>query len=207
MEERSSHLTVVIGASSVAEDLRRMLVQRRVAHAGVVSHVRGLRRSLCSGQTDLMIICIALDQPTLKRHGDSVRQLLRDCRCFPQAVRSVGLLTEIGLTPDVASMGCDVYAQDSTAAATAVRLLARKWRSRAERTRRPNSRREPVVADRLAPDAWVWGARPVPFEFSRLFSSSSRKVGVVGGRNRFRASRAKHGRGTSRNPEPPPAFD
>ena len=76
MEERSSHLTVVVGASTLAEDLRRLLVQCGVAHAGVATHLRGLRKSMLLGENDLVIVCIALDQNTLQRHGDSLRRLL-----------------------------------------------------------------------------------------------------------------------------------
>jgi hypothetical protein len=168
MEERSSHITVIVGASTVAEDLRRMLVRRKVSHAGVATHLRGLRKSMALAESDLMIVCIALDQPTINRHGESLRKLLADCHCFPQAVRSVGLLTEVGLTGDTASLGCDVYAHDSAEAARAVRLLANRWST--QKSRRSAAQRRKAFGARppALRDAWVWGTNQVPAEFAPL---------------------------------------
>ena len=212
MEERSSHLTVVVGASTLAEDLRRLLVQCGVAHAGVATHLRGLRKSMLLGENDLVIVCIALDQNTLQRHGDSLRRLLADCHCFPQAVRSVGLLTEVGLTRDVADMGCDVYAHDTKQAANAVRLLARRWtRQRASATaaRRARQRAE---TNRIAPNAWVWGNAKLPLEFASLMKpmgnhAGDASVSAVSRPRQTRVRRADHGRSPKRTPDKHPGFE
>ena len=169
MEERSNHITVIVGASAVAEELRRMLVRLKVAHAGVATHLRGLRKSMALGQNDLMIICIALDSSTLARHGESLRKLLADCHCFPQAVRSVGLLTKIGLTRDTAALGCDVYAHDSVEAAHAVKLIAKRWRSQRSRRTTAQSRKAPKSSAPLR-NAWVWGTDHVPAELAPLLN-------------------------------------
>ena len=171
MEERSNHITVIIGASEVAEDLRRRLVRRKVAHAGVATHLRGLRKSMALGHSDLMIVCIALDQPTIHRHGNSLRKLLADCHCFPQAVRSVGLLPEVGLTRDTAEMGCDVYAQDSAAAARAVQLLTKRWQLQKNRQRSTYRRKRPAASSTNR-HVWVWGTDQIPQEFSSIFSDA-----------------------------------
>lgn len=212
MEERSTHITVVVGASAVAEELRRLLVQRNVAHAGVATHLRGLRSSIVTGCNDLVILCIALDQATLQRHGNSLRALLADCHCFPQAVRSVGLLTEVGLTQDVASMGCDVYAHNSKEAANAVRLLARRWRE--QRVKAISSRRaqQRVGSERSQQDTWLWGMTRFPRELSLLTDSRFSAIADAAAddvveRRRTSATSAELGRGTHRKPEIPPSFD
>lgn len=169
MEERSNQITVIIGASAVAEDLRRRLVRRKMAHVGVATHLRGLRKSMALGQSDLMIVCIALDQPTITRHGESLRKLLADCHCFPQAVRSVGLLPEVGLTRATAEMGCDVYAQDSAEAATVVRLLAKRWRSQKVR-RSKIAPQERAASPSAGRNVWVWGTDQIPAEFASMFA-------------------------------------
>ena len=195
MEERSSQLTIVVGASSIAEALRRSLVRKGVAHAGVATHLRGLRRSLVLGETDLVILCIALDQATLNRHGDSLRRLLTDHHCLPRHVRSIGLLTEVGLTRQSAELGCDVYVHDSRAAVHAARLLARRARIK---RRSSTSRRTPVR------DAWNCGARRLPAELVPLIETVTTgqvtRVATRGATNRSRSRQAPARRERHRSP-------
>src|SRR5436190_3970175 len=175
MEERRDHLTVVIGAAGIAEDLRRLLVRANLSHVGIATHLRGLRKSMIVERGDLVVVCIALDHPTLARHGNALRRLLADHECYPRAVRSVGLLTDIGLTRDAAEMGCDVYVDNSAQAADAVRMLARRWQ-------RLHSRKPVVAAKKRSassmarhergspkPDggrvkSWTWGINEIPVE-------------------------------------------
>jgi len=169
MEERSSHLTVVVGASTIAEDLRRSLVRHGVDHAGVATHLRGLRKFMVAGDGGLVVLCIALDQTTLSRHGEALRLLLADHHCFQSEVRSVGLLAGIGLTSDVSQMGCDVYVDDSKHAAKAVRVLARHWRSsqrKAAASERERSQSLQIETD--GRNSWVWGAAQMPIELAPL---------------------------------------
>lgn len=42
-------------------------------------------------------------------------------------MRTVGLLTELGLTKDVAELGCDVFVHDTEGAARAIGQLTRGW--------------------------------------------------------------------------------
>ena len=126
MIERAPHLAVVIGAAPVAEELRRSLVMHAVPHAGVANHLRGLRRALALGEYGLVVLCVSADHVTLARHGRGLRTLLADGAGFLTAVRSVGLVTEMGFTSDVASLGCDVYVASSREAAGATRVLAER---------------------------------------------------------------------------------
>jgi hypothetical protein len=186
MEERSNHITVIVGASTVAEELRRMLVRRKVAHAGVATHLRGIRKSMALSESDLTIVCIALDRSTINRHGESLRKLLADCHCFPQAVRSVGLLTEVGLTGAIAALGCDVYAHDSQEAARAVRLLARKWSTQKSRRVAAGSRKHSESSQPARRDAWVWGTDHIPAELAPLLKDEENLAGASANADRLR---------------------
>lgn len=139
MNERASHFTIIVGASPVAEGLRRLLVQRRMPHAGIASQIRSLRRALVLSEHDLTVICVAVDRPTIDRYGSRLRGVLADRDCFPTALRSIGLLGGAGLTPDAAQLGCDVYASSSAQAFRVARQLVRRWRQQ--------------LADRLQPSA------------------------------------------------------
>ena len=171
MEERSNHLTVVVGASAVAEELRRSLVQSGVTHAGITAHLRGLRKSMVLGENDLVVVCIALDQQTLARHGGSLRQLMADHHCFPQTMRTVGLLTDLGLTRDVAELGCDVFVHDTRDAASAIGQLTRRWESQV-RSSAP-SRFSTTSDDDLVPfsKTWSWGTAQLPIDLVQLACS------------------------------------
>jgi hypothetical protein len=181
MEERSSHLTIVVGTSAIAEELRRSLVQRCVAHAGLTTHVRGLRRSIIVGENDLVVVCIALDSMTIERHGESLRNLLADHHCFPQTVLSVGLLTEIGLTSATAEMGCDLYVHDSQEAVKAVRLLTRHWeRVRASRLNGAEPQAQGSMQRRKSMGrAWTWGGRDLPPQLAELADDIERTDGAL----------------------------
>jgi len=178
MEEKRDHLTVVIGASGIAEELRRSLVQHKVAHAGVSNHLRGLRKSMVLGQNDLVVVCIALDRSTLSRHGRSLKTLLADNHCFPQAVRSVGLLTDIGLNRDAAEIGCDLYVDDSANAVSAVKLLTRRWkRDQARRSLKSNrSRMFGPLSENPQSSMWSWGDKSLPAELASLVGEDSDRL-------------------------------
>jgi hypothetical protein len=173
MEERPDHLTVVIGASSVAEELRRSLVQHGVTHAGITAHLRGLRRTMVLEQREeLVVVCVSLDQATIERHGASLRQLLADHHCSPRGIRSVGLLTGLGFTRDVAEMGCDVYVEDSEQAAKAVRMLARRWRDNRRRQAAEKSPALPrITGEALRTDVWMWGKEALPIDLEPLLTT------------------------------------
>ncbi len=204
MEERSKHLIVVIGASKVAEQLRRSLVRQSMPHAGVTTHLRGLRRWMVLGQTDLVVVCIALNQQTLSRHGPAMQKLLADQQCFPQSVRSIGLLSDIGMTGDMAQLGCNVYVHDSKAAAEAVRLLTRRWRSQKakpmaapSRIAKPRRRTNKPGGHR----SWSWGVSDFPIELAPLVANQAGES--AGGGSSSEGSRAKVARSSRRRSSRP----
>ncbi len=119
-----THLTVVLGDNSLAADLRRLLVQEDIQHFGVTTHLRGLRSGLVSGEHDHVVVCILLDQVTLNRHGEALQRLLDDRHNFSGSLQSVGMLTDLGLSSEAASLGCDIYVDRAEDAYEMSRLLS-----------------------------------------------------------------------------------
>ena len=150
----------------MAGQLQRALEEHGVDHAAVVAQISSIRRSLVLGENDFVVVCIALDEPTIKRHGKALRSLLSDHHCFPTTVRTVGLLTDLGLTKEVAELGCDVYVDSSAQVARAVRLLDDAWDSGTE---------EPPPATAAADQThwqirggWMFGSPELPVELTSL---------------------------------------
>ena len=123
MRRGAAHLTFVLADPAKAGALRSALEAHGVDYAAVLGQPSSIRRSLVLGENDFVIMCIALDRSTLHRHGTALQNLLSDHQCFPTALRTVGLLSDLGLTREAAELGCDVYVEDSIQAARAIRLL------------------------------------------------------------------------------------
>ena len=125
------------------------------------------RRSLVLGENDCVVICIALDEPTLTRHGEDLRQLLSDHGCFPTAVRTVGLLSSLGLNRQAAELGCNVYVDDSARAAHVIRLLEDDARpARARPAARPTAA---APASRWSVcSRWKFGSPELPADLASL---------------------------------------
>jgi hypothetical protein len=136
-----------------------------VDHAAVVAGVSSIRRSLLLGENDFVVVCIALDEATLARHGEGLRGLLSDNRCFPTTVRTVGLLGSLGLNRQAAELGCNVYVDDSAHAAEVIRLLADDARPAKDGpTGRPSAARSRWnIRSR-----WLFGSPQLPAELKSL---------------------------------------
>ena len=167
MRNKAAHLTVVVGEPSTADVLRQALTRHGVDHAAVVAHVNSIRRSLVLGESDFVVLCIALDWETIKRHGRALRSLFADHRCFPTAVRTIGMLTDLGFTREVAELGCDVYVDDSEQAAQAIRLLEDAWTAEAtEQVAKPAANLH-LHRWRIG-GGWMFGSPNVPDELTSL---------------------------------------
>jgi hypothetical protein len=123
MNSRPEQLTVVVGASQASEPLRRSLMQRGMPHLGTAGHLRGLRRWLVLSPAELVVICVTLDQHTVRRYGDVLRTLLSDLHMLPAAVQSVGLLVEPDSLGSFADLGCDMYVNSCVEAHQIIGLL------------------------------------------------------------------------------------
>ncbi len=174
MRRGAAHLTIVLGEPAKADELRSALYRHGVDHAAVVTHPWSVRRSLVLGENEFVIVCIALDGPTIREHGKALRCLLSDHRCFPTAVRTVGLLSDLGLTREAAELGCDVYVEDSTQAAMAIRLLDDAW-SNDERRDEPRPRMQ-------VRGGWKHGTPDLPAE---VLSLASPEINRDMGNSRF----------------------
>jgi hypothetical protein len=199
MEERSKHLTLIVGASDLAENVRRSLARKGSTAAGISSHLRNLRKNLTKSQSDVVIVCVAMDRPTIDRHGSTLQQLFNDRHGFRPAIRSVGLLSDAALTTKAAEIGCDVYVHNTHQALQAVELLAQKFGVRRIAKTNRISRRTAhgrFENNRLAAAEGAMRMRNGRVARSRLTGSFQSPSGG-----------ADHDCGASRSPMPPPAFD
>ncbi len=167
MRRGAAHLTFVLADPARVDKLRSVLEEHGVHHAAVVAHPWSIRRSLVLGESEFVVMCIALDRSTLRRHGQALQSLLSDHRCFQTAIRSDGLLSDLGLTPAAAELGCDVYVEDSIQAAKAIRLLEEAW----SKDDRPGQ-------DRLRlRSGWLVGSPKLPAEVMSLVSTEAARCG------------------------------
>lgn len=173
MRRGAAHLTVVVGNPSTAVDLQSALEGHGVDHAAVVAHINSIRRSLVLGENDFVVVCIALDRRTIEQHGPEIRSLLSDHQCFPTTVRTVGLLSDLGLTREVAELGCDVYVDDSAQAARAIRLLDDEWSSsESAAAPAPQPHRGWLIRG-----GWMCGEPDLPEELTSLVSTNRDQFG------------------------------
>lgn len=133
MEEMKDLIAIVVGASPLAEDVRRRLVQRRVDPAGVAGHLRGLRRRLAAAPAAMVVLFVAVDRATIRRHGRSLRKLLDDRPGFRPGVACIGLLEDRSLNAAAAALGCDVYVGTAAAAMRSMATFDRRRRAAAAR--------------------------------------------------------------------------
>jgi hypothetical protein len=171
MKRGDAHLTIVLGEPGKADELRSALEEHGVEHAAVVAQVSSVRRSLVLGENEFVVVCIALDRQSINRHGPALRSLLADNHCFPTAVRTVGLLSDLGLTRDAAQLGCDVYVEDSAQAANVIRMLDSAWTSEGAGAAPP----EAPATERLSiRRGWMFGTPRVPEEVTLLVPADGR---------------------------------
>jgi len=124
MKQLTNHLTMVVGGSDLADDLRRQLVQRDIEHVGVMTHLRGVRSSLVTGQYDVFVLCIVLDERTVRQFGEEIRRLLQDHACHQTVIRSIGLIPDEALHRDALALGCDVYVAETGQAVEMIEEVA-----------------------------------------------------------------------------------
>ena len=170
MRRGAAHLTVVFGDSATARQLRCALERHGVDHAAVGAHVNSIRRSLVPGENKSVVVCIALDKDTMDRHGPALKRLLSDHQCFPTTVRTVGLLSDLGLTREAAELGCDVYVENTAQAAQAIQLLDGSTEDK-DLTAPAGPRRWHIQG------GWMYGSPALPDELTSLIPADSGRAG------------------------------
>jgi len=87
-----------------------------------------------SGEHDLLIVAIVLDDIIETPLADGLRTLLADRAGFAGSLRSVGLLGLDGWRPAALGLGCDVLVNDADQALDAILLLRDAWRDTRRRS-------------------------------------------------------------------------
>jgi hypothetical protein len=122
---RDAQETLVIGDPSIAGELRDALVRNGLPAVSIVTSPWALRRRLVLDSGRSIVLCIALDERTIRRFGSHVRSLLADDASFPGVVRSVGLYAGFQPDPWATRLGCNVYVESGRMAAHLCRLMHR----------------------------------------------------------------------------------
>ncbi len=117
-------LTLILDDPFTAQRMKFTLIQYGVQRAVVADHTGQVRRTLVLGADHLVVLCIALTQPTISRFGRAIQQLRADRDGFLTTLRLVGVLDDSGITTQAAQLGCDVYVENLSQAANVIHLLA-----------------------------------------------------------------------------------
>ena len=164
MEERSSQLVVVVGASSRADRIRRRFLRLGRPTVGITTHLQGLRELLVRGEFDHVIICLCFDRPTIERHSQSVSRLIDDRVGFQSDLSVVGLLSNSCWSRAVVGTGCDVLASSVPHAMRLMRSVARNRRIQSQRRRLQTEPTAPLGQNRMF-------GKPLSEEISEVFES------------------------------------
>jgi hypothetical protein len=110
-----TQMAVLVSASPAGDVLRRDLASRGVALASATASLARLRRSLVRGcDAESMVLCITLDQPTLRRHRRGLTRLLDDRCSFVTPLHAIGVMIDGTAGAGWESIGCDALASHAT---------------------------------------------------------------------------------------------
>ena len=131
-------LVLILDEPNAAQLMKSTLIQYGVQRVVVADHTVQIRRRLVLGANQLVVVCIALTQPTISRFGRAIQQLRADRNGFLTPLRLVGVLAGDGVTTRAAQLGCDVYVENLSQAANVIHLLAEMCGARRAKLRRAN---------------------------------------------------------------------
>ncbi len=160
-------LAFVLDEPFAAEVMKSTLNQYGVERAVVVDDTAQIRRTLVLGDHQFVVACIALTERTISRHGRAFQKLRADRNGFSAQMRLVGLLTDAGVTPEVAQLGCDVYVPSLSQAANVIHLLTEECgarRAKLHRARQPGQDAD----DRQNANVWMRVTRHAEIRAARL---------------------------------------
>lgn len=113
MQEIETQHAILVTASAAGEDVRRDLLERGVLFGETTASLTQLRRALIRGGDELpILLCVTLDEPTLRRHGLALARLLDDRPAFTTPVHAIGLMIAHSESDRWLSIGCDAFARD-----------------------------------------------------------------------------------------------
>ncbi len=158
MDSDAPMLAFVLDEPFAAQLMRSTLIQYGIERTSVVDDTTQFRRKLVLGDNQPFVVCIALTDRTIARHGRVLRRLRADRNGFSAQMRLVGLLTDARVTPEVAQLGCDVYVHSLPQAASVIHLLAGTCGARRAKLHRA-SRPGQDTCDRQKTRAWRRGTR------------------------------------------------
>ncbi len=179
-------LTLILDEPFAAQLMKSTLIQYGVQRAVVADHTVQIRRTLVLGADHLVVLCIALTEPTISRFGRAIHQLRADRNGFLTPLRLVGLLDHAGVTTQAAQLGCDVYVENLSQAANVIHLLAEMCGAR---------RAKPRLADPLGHGAndrrheLAWMRCPVHGEMPGALQHRGLRPGRLSGNRRAAARR------------------
>ena len=133
-------LAFVLDEPFAAQLMKSTLNHYGIERATVADDTAQIRRTLVRGENQFVVACIALTERTISRHGRAFQKLRADRNGFSAQMRLIGLLTDAGVTPEVAQLGCDVYVQSLSQAANVIHLLTEECgarRAKLHRARQP----------------------------------------------------------------------
>lgn len=131
-------LALILDEPYTALLMKATLIQNGVQRAVVADHTVQIRRTLMLGANQLVVVCIALTEPTISRFGRAIQRLRADRNGFLTPLRLVGVLDGAGVTTRAAELGCDVYVENLSHAANVIHLLAEMCGARRAKLRLAN---------------------------------------------------------------------
>ena len=131
-------LVLILDEPYAAQLMKATLIKYGVQRAVVADPTVQIRRSLVLGANRLVVVCIALTEPTISRFGRAIQKLRADRNGFLTPLRLVGVLNGAEVTTRAAQLGCDVYVENLAQAANVIHLLAEMCGARSAKPRRAN---------------------------------------------------------------------
>ena len=160
-------LAFVFDEPFAAQLMKSTLNHYGIERATVADNTAQIRRKLVQGENQCVVACIALTERAIDRHGRALQKLRADRNGFSAPIRLVGLMTDAGVTPEVAQLGCDVYVRSLSQAANVIHLLTENCGARRAKLHQA-SRPGQDAGDRQLAPAWMRVTRHTEIRAARL---------------------------------------
>lgn len=126
----ATQLPVLVTASARGHELGRELTGRGLSLVGATGSLAQLRRSLVRGSLNApVVLCITLDDPTLRRHGAALMSILDDRGSFTTPVRAIGMIFDATPARGWQGLGCDALTNRPADVADLLDEFEQSWTS------------------------------------------------------------------------------